>query len=74
MISGVTFSSSKTDAGSEFEEMHLVPDPVFLLSTDGVAMMCIKSTAQGRIFMGGKDGCLYEVTYQVRFKAFIKSK
>lgn len=63
-ISGVTFSSSKSE-GAAFEEMHLVPEPVFVLPTDGVSMMSVKSTSNGRIFMGGKDGCLYEITYQV---------
>lgn len=63
-FSGVTFSS-KTEGGSDFEEMHLVPEPVFVLPTDGVSMMSVKSTCKGRIFMGGKDGCLYEIVYQV---------
>lgn len=61
----MTFSSSKSDSQGEFQEIHLVPEPVFVLPTDGISMMCVKSTANGRIFMGGKDGCLYEITYQV---------
>lgn len=44
-----------------------MPEPVFVLPTDGVTMMSVKSTAQGRIFLGGKDGCLYEITYQVKW-------
>lgn len=62
---GVTFSSNKSESSAEFEEMHLVPEPVFVMPTDGVCMMSVKSTSKGRIFMGGKDGCLYEITYQV---------
>lgn len=74
LIAGVTFSSSKNDGSAEFQEIHLVPEPVFVLPTDGVSMMSVKSTAKGRIFMGGKDGCLYEITYQVYFnKAYIES-
>lgn len=65
LLTGVTFSASKNDGIGEFEEIHLVPEPVFVLPTDGISMMCVKSTAEGRIFMGGKDGCLYEITYQV---------
>lgn len=42
-----------------------MPEPVFVLPTDGASMLCVKSTSKGRIFMGGKDGCLYEITYQV---------
>lgn len=67
IFSGVTFSSSKNDGAGELQEIHLVPEPVFVLPTDGVSMMSVKSTAKGRIFMGGKDGCLYEITYQVFF-------
>lgn len=72
-ISGVTFSNSKQDGTAEFEEIQLVPEPVFVLPTDGVSMLCVKSNSKGRIFMGGKDGCLYEITYQVRLN-FCKRK
>lgn len=64
-FSGVTFSNTNNDGSGELQEIHLVPEPVFVLPTDGVAMMSVKSTVKGRIFMGGKDGCLYEITYQV---------
>ncbi|KOB76758.1 Uncharacterized protein OBRU01_03818, partial [Operophtera brumata] len=47
-------------------------EPVFVLPTDGVSMMCVKSTAKGRIFMGGKDGCLYEITYRAQLGWFGK--
>ncbi|CAK1581968.1 unnamed protein product [Parnassius mnemosyne] len=72
VVLGVTFSASKNDGTGEFEEIHLVPEPVFVLPTDGVSMMCVKSTAKGRIFMGGKDGCLYEITYQAQLGWFGK--
>ncbi|XP_068630123.1 nuclear pore complex protein Nup154 [Battus philenor] len=72
VVLGVTFSASKNDGSGEFEEIHLVPEPVFVLPTDGISMMCVKSSAQGRIFMGGKDGCLYEITYQAQLGWFGK--
>ncbi|CAK1552084.1 unnamed protein product [Leptosia nina] len=72
VVLGVTFSSSKQDGLSELEEIHLVPEPVFVLPTDGISMLCVKSTSKGRIFMGGKDGCLYEITYQAQLGWFGK--
>lgn len=72
VVLGVTFSSSKSDGSGELQEIHLVPEPVFVLPTDGISMMCVKSTANGRIFMGGKDGCLYEITYQAQLGWFGK--
>ncbi|CAG9783700.1 unnamed protein product [Diatraea saccharalis] len=72
VVLGVTFSSSKNDGSTEFQEIHLVPEPVFVLPTDGISMMSVKSTANGRIFMGGKDGCLYEITYQAQLGWFGK--
>ncbi|XP_028042298.1 nuclear pore complex protein Nup154 [Bombyx mandarina] len=72
VVLGVTFSSNKSDSPREFQEIHLVSEPVFVLPTDGVSMMCVKSTSRGRIFMGGKDGCLYEITYQAQLGWFGK--
>ncbi|XP_038215888.1 nuclear pore complex protein Nup154 [Zerene cesonia] len=72
VVLGVTFSSGKQSGSTEFEEIHLVPEPVFVLPTDGVSMLCVKSTSKGRIFMGGKDGCLYEITYQAQLGWFGK--
>lgn len=51
----------------DFSEMHLQPDPLFSIPSDNVYMTCITGTFNGRIFMGGKDGCLYEIAYQVLF-------
>jgi len=36
------------------------------LPTDNVNMLKIVGTQNGRIFLGGKDGCLYELYYQVK--------
>lgn len=57
VLLGVTFGSGE-------EEMQLLPEPLFTLSTDSTHMLCIKGTNTGRIFLGGKDGCLYEFTYK----------
>lgn len=34
-----------------------------MLPADGVLATCLATSAAGRIFMGGDDGHLYEVTY-----------
>ena len=47
-------------------EMHLQPQPLFHLPSDNVGMTCVHGTEEGRIFLGGRDGCLYEVTYQAK--------
>ena len=46
-------------------EMHLLPDPLFSIPTDGVYITSIVGADNGRVFMAGKDGCLYELVYQV---------
>lgn len=58
------------------EEIQLVPDPIFSLPTDGVLMTVIAGTKLGRLFFGGKDGCLYEIAYQVPLLnySFIRTK
>ena len=50
---------------SEYDEMHLLPEPLFSIPTDNTYIMNIVGTDLGRIFMAGKDGCLYELAYQV---------
>ena len=44
--------------------MHLLPEPLFSIPTDNTYVMSIVGTNNGRIFMAGKDGCLYELAYQ----------
>lgn len=43
--------------------MQLLNKPLFVLSTDNVSLNVIQGTDDGRIFMGGRDGCLYEIDY-----------
>ena len=45
--------------------MHLLPEPLFSIPSDNTYMLSVVGTENGRIFMAGKDGCLYELTYQV---------
>lgn len=44
--------------------MQLLPEPLFSIPTDNIYILSITSTNLGRIFMAGKDGCLYEIAYQ----------
>ena len=48
-------------------EMHLLPEPLYSIPTDSTFITTIAGTANGRIFMAGKDGALYELIYQVTF-------
>lgn len=59
VLLGVSFSKSDS-----YEEMHLLPEPLFSISSDGAHTVTIKGDSNGRIFMGARDGCLYELTYR----------
>ena len=48
--------------------MQLVPEPIFAVTTDGIAITTIANTSSGRIFLGGRNGSLYEIYYQVCLK------
>ncbi|CAI8052459.1 Nuclear pore complex protein Nup155 [Geodia barretti] len=60
-ILGVSFTALQTDPHGE---MHLQPSPLFNLPSDNVSMLSAAGTGEGRIFLAGKDSCLYEVVYQ----------
>ncbi|XP_013406007.1 nuclear pore complex protein Nup155 [Lingula anatina] len=66
VLLGVSFSSPHLDPITDpgFGEMHLLPDPLFTVPTDNTYILSISGTESGRIFMTGKDGCLYELAYQ----------
>ena len=51
--------------------MHLQPSPLFNLPSDNVSMLSAAGTGEGRIFLAGKDSCLYEVVYQVTMVAWV---
>ena len=43
--------------------LNLIPTR-YLIPTDSIPMLSICGTDDGRIFMGGYDGCLYEMSYE----------
>lgn len=80
IVLGVTFgdstktisSPSRSFASSTYEEMQLMNKPIFVINTENVAIACLEGSADGRIFMGGRDGCLYEISYQAESNWFGK--
>lgn len=62
VLLGVSFSQDGENDGGV--GMHLLPEPLFSVPSDGAYVLTIRGTADGRIFMGSKDGCLYELVYQ----------
>ena len=45
------------------DSISLQPLPLYSVATDAVMMSSINTTSDGRIFMGGEDGNLYELLY-----------
>lgn len=81
VVLGVTFGdSTKTvcspnkslQNSTPYVEMQLMNKPIFVLNTDNVSIASIEGTADGRIFMGGRDGALYELQYQAESNWFGK--
>ncbi|XP_065080595.1 nuclear pore complex protein Nup154 [Ochlerotatus camptorhynchus] len=76
VILGVTFGDSNASPNrsitSSIEEMQLLNKPIFVMNTDNIAITCIEGTSDGRIFLGGRDGCLYEISYQAESNWFGK--
>lgn len=62
VVLGVTFVPS---TNSTVEEIQLISDPVFTISTDGVIVSTFAGSKNGRLFFGTKEGSLYEIAYQV---------
>lgn len=52
--------------------MQLMSKPIFILSTDNVSINVVVGSDNGRIFLGGRDGCLYEISYQAESSWFGK--
>lgn len=59
---GITFSDVENE--NDMGDLLVIPEPIFTIPTDNVEIRVIKGTDDGRIFLGGVDGCLYEITYQ----------
>ncbi|ALC39288.1 Nup154 [Drosophila busckii] len=67
IVLGVTFKEANDARGktiSSNKGMHLLDKPLFVLGTDNVSIGAIQGSDDGRIFLGGRDGCLYEIDYQ----------
>ncbi|XP_051972803.1 nuclear pore complex protein Nup155 [Xyrauchen texanus] len=65
VILGLSFPKAQTGLNDSLSgAMQLLPDPLYSIPTDNTYLLAVTSTDQGRIFMAGKDGCLYEVAYQ----------
>ena len=62
----------KSPFSGSLEEIQLVPEPIFTVTTDGIAITTIANTNSGRIFLGGRNGCLYEIHYQAESSWFGK--
>ncbi len=58
-----TSSSSSSSNSNDTTHLKLIPTR-YLIPTDSVPMLSICGTDDGRIFMGGYDGCLYEMSYE----------
>lgn len=68
-----TIASSNINLATlQYSEMQLMNKPVFILSADNVQMNIVQGTNNGRIFLGGQDGCLYEIIYQAETSWFGK--
>uniref|UniRef100_A0A8D0GNR6 Nucleoporin 155 n=1 Tax=Sphenodon punctatus TaxID=8508 RepID=A0A8D0GNR6_SPHPU len=68
VILGLSYANLQAGSGALNDSMsggmQLLPDPLYSLPTDNTYLLAITSTDNGRIFLAGKDGCLYEVAYQ----------
>lgn len=62
-LSSPTPTSTSTTANSSDTHLKLIPTR-YLIPTDSIPMLSICGTDDGRIFMGGYDGCLYEMSYE----------
>jgi len=64
VLLGVCCSAGASGTGDDdCEEVTLQPLPLYSVPSDDVAMISVAKTANGRIFLGGADGNLYEIKY-----------
>ncbi|XP_018603651.1 nuclear pore complex protein Nup155 isoform X2 [Scleropages formosus] len=65
VILGLSFPRAQAGLNDSMSGgMQLLPDPLYSIPTDNTYMLAVASTDRGRIFLAGKDGCLYEIAYQ----------
>ncbi|XP_018020303.1 nuclear pore complex protein Nup155 isoform X2 [Hyalella azteca] len=62
LLLGVTFSQALEDDSTSC--LTLLPEPLFSVANDGVVLATVTATSTGRLFMGGRDGALWELLYQ----------
>ena len=53
-------------SGDPVGELLVQPLPAYSCSSDGVPMICVAATPEGRIFAGGQNGGVYEIAYSSR--------
>lgn len=64
VVLGVTFGDATTQPDRTcYNEMQLMNKPIFVVNTD-VAITTVVGTKNQRIFMGGRDGSLFEISYK----------
>ncbi|KAI3427442.1 hypothetical protein D9Q98_010357 [Chlorella vulgaris] len=63
VLLGVCCSRGPGSGGDECEEVSLQALPLYSVPADNVTMVTVAPTADGRIFLGGADGHLYELQY-----------
>ncbi|KAH8397600.1 hypothetical protein KR215_001922, partial [Drosophila sulfurigaster] len=65
IVLGITFDDEHdyTDTTTGSNGMQLMNKPLFVLGTENVPINVIQGSDDGRIFLGGRDGCLYEIDY-----------
>ncbi|XP_077378853.1 nuclear pore complex protein Nup155-like isoform X2 [Festucalex cinctus] len=63
-IMGVKFPENQAGLNDMFGGTQLLLDPLYSIPTGNAHILSVTSTDLGRIFMAGKNGCLYEITYQ----------
>ncbi|KAL3272939.1 hypothetical protein HHI36_014397 [Cryptolaemus montrouzieri] len=63
VVLGVTFGENVNDT---MAEIQLIPEPVFTMPTDGATISTVVGTSLGRIFLGSKEGNVFELEYQAQ--------
>jgi len=53
-------------SGEDFEDITLQLLPQYTISTDNISMISVAGSMNGRIFLGGSDGNLYEIKYEAK--------
>jgi len=56
-------SSNRTATSNYDSVLRLIPTS-YIIPTDSIPILSVQGTKDGRIFLGGYDGCLYEMAYE----------